>query len=165
MQPFYPDILSRIDVPPIWWDEHAVPRYCEFEPGKIVNSMAGETALVEIECQNCRQLFRVAFSNVNWRTGTIAEAIRAKALHYGDPPIIPCCADSFSMSSEPRRVLEYWRRHDPKFVGTRNGVENVILDWASWDAWTRDISLEIDIRSDWIVEKDANPLWPRPRSS
>jgi hypothetical protein len=165
MMQFYPDIRSRIASPPIWWDEHAVPRYCEFEPSKMVNSGAGEAALVEIECQNCRQLFRVAFSNVNWRDGSIAEAIRAKVLSYGDPPIIPCCVDAGSMTSMPRRVLEYWHRHDPKYVGAKDGFKNVVLDLKAWDTWTRDVALEIDIRDASTVEKDADPLWPLPRWS
>ena len=157
MKPFYPDILSRIDSPPIWWDEHAVPRYCEFEPSKIVNFGADEAALVEIECQNCRQLFRVAFSSVNWRDGSIAEAIKTKALCYGDPPILPCCVDAFGMSSESRRVLEYWHLHDPKYVGAKNDVKNAVLDHKAWHTWTRDASLEIDLRGAYVVEKDADP--------
>ena len=165
MKPLYKDILSRIDSPPVWWDEHAVPRYCEFEPGKIVNFGASETALVEIECQNCRQLFRVAFSNVNWSEGSIAEAIRSKALAYGDPPLLPCCGDAFGMSTLSRCVIEYWHRHDPKYVGTRNGVKKAILDYKAWNAWTRDVSLEIDIRDTSLVEKDSYPRWPPPRWS
>jgi len=32
MHASYDDILSRINTPPICFEEHAVPRYCAFEP-------------------------------------------------------------------------------------------------------------------------------------
>jgi hypothetical protein len=64
--------------------------------------------------------FHVALSPVNLCDGTIAEAIRSRALHYGDPPRHDgdrqACAAGASMNSEPRRVIEYWHRHDRPFV-------------------------------------------------
>ena len=43
------------------------------------------------------------------------------------------------MMSETRRVLEYWRRHDPRYIdGAR------ITNMAYFD-WLRDASLEIEI--------------------
>jgi hypothetical protein len=124
----YEDILSRIAEEPIWFDEHAVPRFCDFAPDKLANIYARETALAEVTCQVCKRLFRVAFSKANWQSGTIADAIRSRTLHFGDPPNV-CCCGNMHMNSEPRRVVEYWRRDD---------------------AWTRDHSLEIDIRPDWV---------------
>jgi hypothetical protein len=58
----YDDILTRITEEPSWFDEHAVPRYCEFAPNKVANIYTNEAALVEVTCHHCRRLFRVAFS-------------------------------------------------------------------------------------------------------
>jgi hypothetical protein len=140
----YDDITSRIDTDPVWFDEHAVPRYCEFAPGRSVSIYLGEIALAEITCQSCKRLFRVAFSGMNVASGTIAEAIRSKTLHYGDPPNVRCCQAGASMNSEPRRVIEYWHRHDQRYV------ENKVIKNDAYFRWLRDHSLEVDIRPDWV---------------
>lgn len=78
----YDDILSRIPEEPIWFDEHAVPRYCEFDPKRVANAYADEVALVEVTCQSCGRLFHVAFaacagvtvSREEWPSGPIATA-------------------------------------------------------------------------------------------
>jgi hypothetical protein len=152
MHASYDDITSRISTPPIWFDEYAVPRYCAFEPARSASIHIGEIALTEITCQECQRRFRVAFSVVNFREPTIAEAIRSKTLHYGDPPRhdgYPAdrhgCHAGASMNSEPRRVLEYWRRHDRRYVeGTR--ITN-----SAYFEWVRDPSLEISIQPEWVV--------------
>jgi hypothetical protein len=150
MHASYDDIISRISTAPIWFDEHAVPRYCAFKPERSASIHIGEIALAEITCQECQRRFRVALSVVNFREQTIAEAIQNKTLHYGDPPRHdgepadphPCHAGA-SMNSEPRRVLEYWRRHDGRYVeGTR--ITNTKL----YFEWVRDPSLEIDIQTE-----------------
>jgi hypothetical protein len=128
---YYEDILSRIAEEPVWFDEYGVPRYCEFAPTKVANIYSHETALAEVTCQVCKRSFYVAFSKYNWPSGTIADAIRSRALHYGDPPNVRCCGN-MHMNSEPRRVVEYWR-----------------LDGREW---RRDHSLEVDIRPDWVVD-------------
>ena len=143
----YDDILSRIAEEPVWFDEHAVPRYCKFAPDKLANIHAGETALAEVTCQVCKRMFRVAFSKANWSSGTIADAIRSRTLHFGDPPNVCCCGNAH-MNSEPRKVIEYWRRHDPQYV-QREGNRDVIRNLA-WFEWVRDSTLEIDIRPDWV---------------
>jgi hypothetical protein len=38
----YEDILSRIAEPPRGFDEHGVPRYCDFAPHRIANIYARE---------------------------------------------------------------------------------------------------------------------------
>jgi hypothetical protein len=58
----YQDIRSRIAEEPKWFDEHAVPRFNNFEPSEIANIYAEECALVLIKCQNCDHEFKVAFS-------------------------------------------------------------------------------------------------------
>jgi len=151
MHASYDDIISRIGTAPIWFDEHAVPRYCAFEPGRSASIYIGEIALAEITCQECQRRFRVALSAVNFREQTIAEAIRSRNLHYGDPPrhasdgADSCaCLSGDSMNSQPRRVLEYWRRRDLRYVeGDR------ITNIKAYFSWVRDPSLEIDIQPEW----------------
>ncbi|WP_456618937.1 MULTISPECIES: hypothetical protein [unclassified Bradyrhizobium] len=154
MHTSYDDIISRISTPPIWFDEHAVPRYCAFEPARSANIHIGEIALVEITCQSCKRKFHVALSAVNFREGTIAQAIRSKTLHYGDPPRhdgdpddLNACRAGASMNSEPRRVIEYWYRHDPRFV---KGTRVINMDYFKW---ARDPSLEVDIQRDRINQR------------
>lgn len=116
----YADIRNRIPEPPSWFDEFAVPRYCDFTPRDMANIYANEAALCEIECQNCRRRFRVAFSRsrmddvVGYRKAqrprTLAQLITEQYLAYGDPPNVHCCASGPTMSSDMRRVLEFWTR-------------------------------------------------------
>lgn len=165
MYPSYRDILSRIEDEPLWFDEHAVPRFCEFAPSRSASIHVDECALAEITCQACGRLFRVAFSTVNVRAKHIetmkefrartadseseqvnirpvADAIRERTLHYGDPPNVNCCLAGNSMNSEPRRVIEYWVRRDPAYVHGK-----LITDPGRYFEWTRDHSLEVDISS------------------
>ena len=121
----YFDIRDRIAEPPKWWDEFAVPRYCDFGPRRAANIYAREAALVLIECQCCGRQFRVCMSG---RSGEIADEIRSGSLHYGDPPNVRCCPGGPSMNCIDLRVIEYWRR-------------NKDLDWE------RDASLETALRS------------------
>jgi hypothetical protein len=145
MHASYDDVISRISTAPIWFDEHAVPRYCAFEPRRSASIYIGEIALAEITCQVCQRKFHVALSPVNFRDGTIAEAIRSRTLHYGDPPRHDdACAGGASMNSEPRRVIEYWHRNDPRFV-EGNRITNL-----AYHEWVREPSLEIDIQPDWV---------------
>jgi hypothetical protein len=141
----YKDIRSRINEPPQWFDENAVPRYCTFHPSCLASIYAKEGVLAEITCQQCRNEFFVAFSELNmWQLivatknrteRTLADLIRSKELHYGDPPNIGCCHGGETMNSAPRRVIEYWRR-TPQMV------------------WERDSSLEIDIQPLWVLSLD-----------
>jgi hypothetical protein len=141
-----------ISAGPMWFDEHVVPRHCAFEPDRSASIYVGEIALAEITCQECKRRFRVAFSVVNFRAQTIAEAIRSKTLHYGDPPRHDtdgansrACLAGASMNSEPRRVLEYWRRH-----GRRHVEGNQITNSEAYFKGVRDPSLEIDIQPEWV---------------
>jgi hypothetical protein len=143
----YDDIFSRIDQAPYWFDEYAVPRYCVFTPDKLANIYAGEAVLAEVTCQVCKHLFRVAFSGANWNSGTIADAIRSRTLKFGDPPNY--CCNNADMSSEPRRVIEYWRRNDPRYT-RQEGNSVIVADLAAYVRWTRDSTLEVDIRPDWV---------------
>lgn len=134
----YKDIRDRIDEPPLWFDECAVPRYNRFKTGELSNIYANEAALVEIACQSCGAKFHVAFSRssmddvIAHRNGrepkTLAASIKEKTIHYGDPPNVDCCAAGATMNSEPLKVLEYWRRE--KFE------------------WQRDQSLEVAVSDD-----------------
>jgi len=148
MYAHYEDILSRIDAPPVWFDERAVPRYCEFGPDKVANIYASEVALVEILCQGCAHVFHVAFSELNARGVRIAEAIRNNALHFGDPPNVRCCSAGATMNSEPQRVLQCWRRHDERYTEPFGNGRRV-TDSHRFHEWTRDPTLEVEIDLDW----------------
>jgi len=154
---YYDDILSRIAEEPVWFDEHAVPRYREFAPSKVANAYADEAALVEVTCQGCGRPFRVAFAarapatffQEDWPAGPIGRAIGKKTLHYGDPPNIWCCHAGPSENSEPRKVIQYWRQGDPKYVRVEGALRR-ITDPRAYFTWTRYPSFEIDIRPDWV---------------
>ena len=122
----YDDIRSRINEPPIWFDEVAVPRYVEFAPAHLSNIYAKEAALVLIACQACGTRFKVAFSRstmddvydrmANRSSQRLAEAIRAGTIHYGDPPNIGCCPAGPTMNCDDLRVIEFWHRPDLEWV-------------------------------------------------
>ena len=148
----YSDIRDLIQQAPLWFDERAVPRYAQFEPGRAANIYCDECALVEITCQGCGKAFQVAFSSDVMRRiatfpdgtvkerPTLAEHIGGKTLHYGDPPNIGCCAAGPTMNSEPQRVLEYWRRHHQQYV-----KDGRVQDVVAYMEWRRDPELEISI--------------------
>jgi hypothetical protein len=132
----YADIREKLGEPQ-WWDEVAVPRYCEFSPDATASIYAKEACLVRIECQGCRTPFRVCFTSdgTTWVAGnleqySLAGAVKRGAIHYGDPPNAGCCPAGPTMNSIPRRVLEFWRK-DSKFN------------------WERAHELEVDLDCDW----------------
>lgn len=140
MRAHYADILSRIAESPKWFDEHGVPRWCEFAPGEVANIYAAEAALVLVTCQGCDAEFRVAMSwhRRSWSdTRTLSERIRLREAEYMDPPNTGCCPAGPTMLSEPRRVIEFWHRTGPRLTG-----------------WARSAALEINIRPDWVIESD-----------
>lgn len=156
----YIDIRERIPSSPLWWDEHAVPRYVEFHPRHCANIYADEAALVLITCQNCGREFAVAFTigrlDLYNNVAPLEEQIVGRTIHYGDPPNIDCCPSGPTMNSEPRRVLQFWRRGA---MGTVNaeldalGRPKVVQDLdkivASME-WKRDPSLDVEIEPDWV---------------
>lgn len=119
----YHDIIERLGAPK-WFDEEAVPRYCEFHPDEAANIYANQVALVEIACQNCGFLFDVAFSqaiNFDMHTGNVipwlAESVRDGSIHYGDPPNYfghnhepQCCHAGATMNCLDLRVKEFWAK-------------------------------------------------------
>jgi hypothetical protein len=139
----YTDIRRRIPEEPKWFDEHAVPRYDDFHPSRVADIYAREAVLARITCQGCGRPFNVAFSaNVltfHPEPKSLASLIKAKDLHYGDPPNIQCCPADPTMNSEPQHVLEYWRR------GTKEEEK--------WFEWIRDPAFELLIQPDWVAAK------------
>jgi hypothetical protein len=144
MYPDYKDIRSRINEEPSWFDENGVPRYGEFRPRHSASIYISEIALAEISCQGCAKKFRVAFSAVNVRDRNVADAIRTKLLHYGDPPNVECCGSGPTMNSNPLRILEYWKRHHQEYA-----KDGQVTDVHRYLEWKRDNALEIDIKPDW----------------
>ena len=108
MNHFYADIIGPLGEP-LWYDEHAVPRYCQFEPRQNSNIYASEVALIEIACQNCDTRFKVAMSWSEIEMAmdgrpSLSERIANNTLHYGDPPNNYCCLGGPTMNSIPIRL-------------------------------------------------------------
>jgi len=112
MHHHYDDIRERISEEPKWFDENAVPRYCEFSPNQVSCIYAREVVLAEVACQNCRKPFLVAFSvsTFDFVCGeSLANAVGKRQLHYGDPPNVSCCASGPAMTSDVLRIVEFWK--------------------------------------------------------
>ena len=132
MNHHYRDIRDRVDDAPLWYDEHAVPRYCTFSPNEVANIYAKECVLLLIRCQGCDQRFKVAMS---WddmsamRHGIprLRLSVFDKTIHYGDPPNIGCCPAGPTMNSFPLRVLEFWEQSQREWV-RRNAREVSLSD-------------------------------------
>lgn len=120
MNHYYQDILERIPEPPKWWDEHAVPRYCDFAPDQVANIYAREAVLLEIACQNCGKFFDVAMSWDEMQGHLRGEpslrfCIEGKTFHYGDPPNARCCPAGPTMNCLDIRVKQYWLKESGSF--------------------------------------------------
>jgi hypothetical protein len=145
MNHHYNDIRSRISTPPKWWDEYAVPRYCDFTPDEVADIYAKDVALVEIACQNCGERFMVAFS---WNDFTRREAMtpeRIKDLHYGDPPNAGCCGAGPTMNCEDLSVLEFWRKGGDEFTEPHPSHPELRICKPGYFEWRRVPELEIAI--------------------
>ena len=116
----YADIRDRIAEAPRWWDEFGVPRYVEFAPSEVADIYATEAALLLIRCQNCRTPFRVANS---W-AWNLQETPRLSDtsvdglpnVGWGDPPNAGCCPAGPTMSSDPVKVLQFWKREQLEWM-------------------------------------------------
>jgi len=139
----YDDIRSRISEPPTWFDEHAVPRYCEFSPERCADIYARQVCLLLVECQSCARSFEVASSWSGYDSKhALDELIRTGEIHYGDPPNVGCCMSGPSMNSVPRRVLQFWRRSRPP-------AQNEVAAGLQWE---RVQELEIEVACEWAKE-------------
>jgi hypothetical protein len=150
----YTDIRSKITELPVWFDEHAVPRYCPFEPERCANIYCDEAVLAEITCQGCHRAFSVALSQDSTETYErggcrLADDIRDRALHFGDPPNVGCCLSGPTMNSEPRRVLQYWSCNHREHV-----QDGRVVNVEKYMEWRRDPTLEIEIAPDWVLDSD-----------
>ena len=137
----YNDIRSRLGTP-LWFDEYAVPRYCEFHPNALADIYTDEAALFSVACQVCNLEFIVAASAHH---PVIEQSIRGRELSFGDPPNTGC--SNAHMSSMPGRVLQYWRRKDYTI------------------GWERDMTLEGDIKPQWVIEGKPDEASPYPPNS
>lgn len=111
----YKDIIDRLG-PPFWWDDQICPRYAEFHPN-LCGVYDDQVALLLIECQFCREKFRMAKSWSKYdyclmpgnRWELEPSPHRDKDWYYvGDPPRHECTGDT--MSSDTIKILRFWRR-------------------------------------------------------
>lgn len=166
MNYYYADLIDKINENPQWWDEHAVPRFCEFKPFAASNIYADTVVLVEIACQGCDEKFKVAFSEtymskyMSWRRSKTADEIEKNeydegvayeyslegilkdrgSLHYGDPPNINCCPAGPTMNSVPVRVVEWWEKEKPL---------NITAIFSENHGFVRRPDLEIEFDGEW----------------
>lgn len=136
MNHYYADIIEKLGEP-AWWDENAVPRYCEFSPDQRSDVYADEVVLLEIRCQNCNASFCVAMSTrqidrMIKKVLLLSSEIEGNTIHYGDPPNNGCCPAGPTMNSVPVKVLQYWKRDE------------------SFD-WQRSAAFEVEIKCDWAT--------------
>lgn len=157
MEVRYWDILDKLGEP-VWWNEHGVPRYCEFSVDEA-SIYAEQVALVRITCQGCGHPFQICMSSTVYDRARddredLETYIRATVLEetffdvgdgyqmrrefgYGDPPNIGCCSAGPTMTSVPERILEFWRR--------------------SGGAWVRVPEFEVDVTPSWSKD-DERPF-------
>jgi hypothetical protein len=111
MHQYFGDIIEKLGEP-LWWDEHAVPRYCEFSPDRLADIYAKECVLMLIACQNCGHRFKVAMSNHgydrHYEPFSFLKNDIYKNLGFGDPPNNGCCGAGSSMTSDSIAILEFW---------------------------------------------------------
>jgi hypothetical protein len=108
----YKDITDKLG-PPKWWDEHAVPRYCDFSPDEVADIYAKEVVLMKIACQDCGEIFYVAMSNPGYNRYTFEQYSFVdilKYMHYGDPPNNGCCGAGPSMNCEDLNIVQFWKK-------------------------------------------------------
>jgi hypothetical protein len=122
MYRLYEDLRDKLGEPK-WHDEQGVPRYCDYHPscGDIYDRWA---ALLEIECQGCRQRFLVSdsyspmdFIRAGWKPGDPTEpAFPAPdnyggSFSFGDAPWHGArqCSGT-TMTTDTTRVVEFWTR-------------------------------------------------------
>lgn len=114
MHHHYKDVRERIVESPKWFDECAVPRYCDFAPDEAANICSTRVALVLIQCQSCGRGFKVCFSTGSMEqyigNTDLWQEIKDGALHYGDPPNVQCCPAGPTMNCLDIQVLEAWEK-------------------------------------------------------
>lgn len=113
MNHHYSDIRSLSNAEPKWFDENAVPRYCEFTPDQTANIYANKCVLVLIACQDCGRHFEVCLSSDSIQyyvqnDRTLWEGLQS--LHYGDPPNVQCCPAGPTMNCVDVRILQAWEQ-------------------------------------------------------
>lgn len=126
MNHHYRDIRDRLGAP-AWWDDAAVPRYCDFSPHETNDIYARQAVLMEIACQDCGTRFLVALT-----VGPLSDLITdIDTLHYGDPPNAGCCPAGPTMNSVPVRVVEFWQRDSIDWERRPELEREIACDWAT----------------------------------
>lgn len=106
----YPDIRDLTPAKPMWYDSNGVPRYRQFTPDMLPSIYAVACCLLSIECQVCKEPFRVALEQEFFDTDKFVRMIADHSMCYGDPPNHGCVGDT--MNSELICVEEVWTKPD-----------------------------------------------------
>ena len=122
MKAKYDDILSRIDIDPLWYGYQGVPRFDAFHPNMCSSIYVDEALLLKIRCQECHKEFLVEmnFSKSNRLQSLEYRVIHYKAyfmnpIHYGDPPRHNECVGE-TMNAESIQIMEFWKREELDWV-------------------------------------------------
>lgn len=111
----YRDITAPLGAPR-WWDENAVPRYCDFHPDYLANIYGEEAALVALKCASCGVLLPCALSKSRFHVlGDGSMFLASGGLRdafYGDPPHHSCEGGGDSMTADIYHVIEKWTRRE-----------------------------------------------------
>lgn len=134
MKPNYYDIIEKLGEP-LWWDEHGVPRYTDFRPHLKSRIIADYVAFMEVACQDCGRVFKVAYSIDSRqyrlfyeREVQLPTPNDVGSFHYGDPPYhTEECIAGFCMLSIPVRILEFWARE--KHCWVRKPEYEIEFEW------------------------------------
>lgn len=86
MYPLYQEIRELLGTP-LWIDEGGFPRYCDFHPDIACRIYGDWVALLEVECQACRKVFKCATS-----VGLRERFVDGKIIENTAPVIIPMLA-------------------------------------------------------------------------
>lgn len=133
----YADVMDLTERKPSWWDEHGVPRYCDFHPDRVANIYASEVCLLRIECQNCRRTFDVALSwshldEAVHKVHSLRRRVLEDRIEYGDPPNMRCCSAGPTMTSVPKQVLQFWEEPEGLACTWRRALDlerTIVCEW------------------------------------
>ena len=105
------DILDRISEPPAWFDDSGVPRFEEFSPARSTTSVRAKRLWPRCPARTAGACSRSRLPRTTRaKVSACSDLIRLRWVEYGDPPNVACCHFGEAMTSQTRRILQYWAR-------------------------------------------------------
>jgi hypothetical protein len=113
----YADVIEAAGKPPVWWDVHGGPHYCE--PGACRTHARDAWAMRRLRCQECTRLFRVCLVGPY---ATLYDRDRTELNYVASPAILPPSAPTGATHGDLRAMAKYAPRLDA------GGAERLGLD-------------------------------------